>query len=253
MFSYKSNFPEINKNKYGIILINSFNLPSAIFDAKHLIDLYENTIKLNHIFVYVDNNDNLNKIKNNDSKKKYDNITFCYANNKNNLITNLTALFNTFNVCDLIFSISSHGYANNDKNYIIYNGEHVFDYEFNTLIKNINHSVNCLVLIDACQSGTEMNLNYKTTDLLHISNENISNNTNNIVSISAVSDSQFDMDDISDLGYGGGLTSAFIDYYLEKIDEHLCIGGFYKYYNKRSLGHHTQSILSFNNKSFLLQ
>ncbi len=169
-------------------------------------------------------------------------------------MVSVSNLINLLDDCDLVITISSHGYASGNNNYIVYNGQKIIDYELNKMIvPNIKDNVNCLVLIDTCQSGSMIKLSYQTLDLIKHS---IQNNNNiiyksNIVSISATLNNQYDMDDISYFGFGGGLTSAYIDYIIDKKNEFLSIKDFFNYYNNRVKAHRVQAMLSFNNLDFL--
>jgi len=250
ILTFKTPFPNNKNNNYGIILVNSFNLSSAINDGINLSILLNDVLNFDHVFIIVDNQASLNKIS--ERLITYTNITSVYCENKNMLFTSIADIINKLIDGNIIICISSHGYANGDVNYIIYNNEHIYDYELNfTILNKMSHNINCIVLVDACQSGTEFNLNYKTTDLINYSTENKCQFTHNIICISAVSDYQYDEDDISDMGYDGGLTSAFIDYYKENDITNCTIGGFYLYYSNRISTQNVQSTLSFNNIDFI--
>jgi hypothetical protein len=244
-------FPNPNKSKYTIVVVNNSDvLPSAICDGQHLATLFNEVIKMTHIYIVVDSMLGMKKIS--DSLKRYSNISYLYLPTKMDALSTITIIVGSLYECDLIITISSHGYANGDINYINYNGSTIYDYEINrAVLAKMQKSVNCFVLIDACQSGTGLNLNYKTIDLITYSAENPSSDNHNIVCISAVSDYQYDEDDISDLGFDGGLTAAFIDYNMENVDAYTSIGGFYKYYNDKMKKCGRQPILSFNNIDFM--
>jgi hypothetical protein len=251
-FTKLTPFPEPNKPLYLILLVNSYNLVSSTFDGMHLSTLFNDKLNATHIYILCDNVNSEKKMMAN--LTKYNNITVIHCDKNIDVLNNLTNLITKLENCDLCITISSHGYAQQDHNYIIFNNTKINDYEFNkSIVADMKPTVNCLILIDACQSGTEINLNYQTCDieLKKYTPENKSDNINNVVSISAVTDSQYSEDDISDLGFDGALCSAFIDYYYEHIDKMPCIGGFYQYYSKRLANAKKQSILSFNNIHFL--
>lgn len=145
--------------------------------------------------------------------------------------------------------MSSHGYANNDKNYIMWNDNKITDQQFNDVLSNnMLKTLHCLSLIDTCQSGTMLNLNYQTKDFILYKSENLSNSVLDIVCIGAVDDNEYDQDDISCFGYGGGLTSSFVDFIHINSFDVKSIKIFFIYYKNRisSLNHHP--ILSVNIK-----
>ena len=243
-------FPSNKKTKHAIILINSDNLYSAIMDGIHLPKLFNDMLKFDDILIIANCKNSMDKIQ--AKLTEYKNITYSICNSKNMLaqtIKNTIAKIHG----ELVFIISSHGYARGNMNYINYAGSQIYDYEWNDYIQSpLNNDAECLVLVDACQSGTELNLNYKTTDLVNYSNENVGkNNIKNIICIGAVDDNQYDEDNISELGFGGGLSSAFIDYCYENKDKTKTIGNFFLFYQNRMKISGKQSILSFNNMDFL--
>lgn len=251
-------YPIQNIPHNAIILINSAHLPSSIFDGANLVKLFTQVIPTNSISILTDTLDTAKKISERISKilpSSPGNLTYKTCKTASELLNTYTQLIkqlkgpNSLTLC-----VSSHGHASGSNNYIIFNGQKITDNDLNKAISSeMSQETNCLVIVDACQSGTEINLNYYTTDLKKYARENPSNSTKSIVSISAVSDNEYVMDDISAYGFGGGLTSGFIDYYVEKkyLASNLTIGGFYKYYCTRIKPTGNHSILSFNNLDFI--
>jgi hypothetical protein len=217
-------------------------------DAVNLIHLYcENLFDPHNIFVITNNNETTSVIKKkvNDKLARIVKCNIEYISS-NNLIDDLSFAIKSINN-NFILCLSSHGYANGDKNYITWNGIKVTDQQFHDILtNNIHPNLHCLSLIDTCQSGTMLNLNYQTKDLISYKPENLSNSILNIVCIGAVDDNEYDQDDISDFGYGGGLTSSFIDFIHGSTDLKT-IKTFFSYYKNRisQLGHHP--VLSVNN------
>lgn len=230
-----------------IIVINSANLYSSICDAVNLIHLYSEKFVPRNIFVVINNANTTSIIEKKVNEKvhvtsdvKY--ITSC--NLVDDLALVIKSISNNFILC-----LSSHGYANGDKNYIIWNGRKITDQQFHdVLTNNMLKTLHCLSLIDTCQSGTMLNLNYQTKDLISYRPENLSDSVLNIVCIGAVDDNEYDQDDISDFGYGGGLTSSLIDFMHSDTSSTKTIKTFFLYYKNRIsvLSHHP--VLSMNNK-----
>jgi len=232
--------------KEAIIIINSSNLYSSICDAVNLIRIYNNYFEMENVYIICNNIGSKNLIEN----KMKDYIGKLngkvHVNNTDNLLNELSKVIKSVNN-NFILSLSSHGYANGDKNYINWNGATIIDQQLHdTLSIVMNGNLQCLALIDTCQSGTMLNLNYQTKDLVEYKPENLSNSILNIICIGAVDDNEYDQDDISDYGYGGGLSSSFIDFISEEIGR--TISQFFIYYKNRILtvGHHP--ILSINVK-----
>jgi hypothetical protein len=232
--------------KEAIIIINSSDLYSSICDAVNLIHLYNNYFTMDNVYIITNNIGSKNLIEN----KMKDYVGKLngkiHVNNADNLINALSEVIKSVKN-NFILSLSSHGYANGDRNYINWNGSTIMDQQFHdTISSTMNSNLQCLALIDTCQSGTMLNLNYQTKDLVSYMPENLSDSTLNIICIGAVGDNEYDQDDISDFGYGGGLSSSIIDFVAEGIGR--TISEFFIYYKNRILtvGHHP--ILSVNVK-----
>jgi hypothetical protein len=254
-FSSNSDFPP--KSSYiqniAVVLINSANLISATNDAKNLPKLYVDKLNFSHVYMLFDNDSTLNQTKS--TLTSYTNITYAAPQSKNDLLLILLDILNNLENTYCVLHISSHGYCSGfDNNYLIWNTNVLTDIEINTTFTTaLNSKANTflVVLADACQTGTICNLNYKTLDLINYESENNTAQNTNIICISAVSDQQYDPDDISDLGFDGGLTSGLIDYFYELYDNKPTIGDFFKYYTNRIGPLGLNSILSFNLKSFI--
>jgi hypothetical protein len=239
-------FPSPTTHKSAVCIVNSANLPSATLDGKNLGTTLA-TLGFNEIIIIVDSDN---------AKKRLisSNNVVVVAQNKNELISYLLEHIKTLNAMnrpvDFVFTLSSHGYACGNHNYINFDGSIINDSEFHNIFNSLSKNIRCLALIDTCQSGTMLNLRYCTSNCLNIIDENVENNSDvNLVCISAVSDCQSDSDDISELGYGGGLTCGFIDYVFEK--NHLTVGDFYKAQCQRVISSGVNPLLSFNNVNFL--
>jgi hypothetical protein len=236
----------------AIIILNTYNLCSSISDGINLIRLYNEKFEIKNIDIITDNQHVLFLLEKKIKFYRNMNIRIQCAS-ANNFISIFSSVIKSMTE-NFIINISSHGYCKeDDHNYIIFNGTIINDYDFNNILtNNMNSELYCLALIDACQSGTMFNLNYKTKNLIDYSIENMSDSQLNIICIGAVDVQEYDMDDISELGFGGGLTSAFLDYYYEKKEVNpLDIKKFFLYYKNRINDLEKHPVLSFNNLSFL--
>jgi hypothetical protein len=225
-----------------------------MLDGINLVKTYTNKLNIKNIYVLVDTKESLQFIKN---KVNIANpnllIEFIYVfiDIINHLQTLISKINNNF-----ILNISSHGYCTgNSHNYINFNGKIINDCDFHDCLNN-NLTINifCLIFVDTCQSGSMFNLNYKTKNLSNYSIENMSDSTLNIYCIGAVDDNEYDQDDLSEFGYGGGLTCALIDYFYEykTFDDNLIdIKDFFLYYKNRIHKSGKHPTLSFNNLSFI--
>ena len=229
----------------AIVIINSANLYSSICDCIHMVHLYNDYFKMDNIYVIIDNRSVIEKV---DSaiEKYHAKVTYVVSNDlKDSFAETVRKIGDNF-----IISISSHGYASGDHNYIHWNGKIIHDYDFHDiLISNMKPNLQCFILVDTCQSGTMFNLNYQTKDMVVIRPENLSECKLDICCIGAVDDSEYDQDDLSDYGYGGGLSCSFIDFINEKLGK--TIGEFFIYYKNRIavVSHHP--VLSYNCLDFI--
>ena len=235
-------YTNFNLFNEAIIIINSYDLYSSILDGVHLIRLYNDYFNMNKITIVVDNSNVIDKIK----EKCHDSVNFVVHNNLLEIFGEILCNTNY----NFILSLSSHGYANGDKNYIFWNRKKTYDYELkNCIDQNMKSNLNCFIIVDTCQSGTMFNLNYQTKDLITFKPENLSQCALNIICVGAVDDTEYNQDDLSDFGYGGGLSSSFIDFISEKIGDN--IRDFFIYHKNRvgQIGKHP--VLSFNDKNLL--
>lgn len=138
---------------------------------------------------------------------------------------------------DLLVTISSHGWRRNGRDYINFRGKIVYDVDIQKWFKPLlKSSVRCLVLADTCHSGTMCEFTPSKLPIpKHI----------NVVCISACDDDEYDRDDISDLyGFGGGLTTSFIDFVSLKSGSYdVCL--LYKYVKNRMLKGSSTSVISY--------
>lgn len=112
-------------------------------------------------------------------------------------------------------SDSDYRESDNSHEYIRWGNEVFVDHEIrNCLFNSCSFPVSFLCLMDCCSSGTMLDLplveNYTQKTWTTENTWKITNDVK-IVSLSACSDNQYDMDDLSDEGYGGGLLSAWFD------------------------------------------
>lgn len=229
----------------AIVIVNSNNLYSSMCDAVNLVHLFHDYFKIDIVHVIVDDI--------NIKKKIEDKINF-YHENTNFIVSNdlLQSFENVLKMTkqNMLITISSHGYACRDNNYINWCEKTIYDQDLrDALIKNLNDNLNCLIFVDTCQSGTMFNLNYRTNDLVNYKPENLSDCKLDIICISAVDDYEYDQDDLSDFGINGGLTSSFIDFINEKIG--MTIREFFVYHKNRVSVVGKNPVLSFNNNKII--
>jgi hypothetical protein len=242
-FNRNSEFPDQKRKKFAIIIINNNQLPSATADEKHLSTLFKNYLLFEDIYVLINKSDiPLDK----DIK-----CTVCSTGSS--LIENLLKTIKSIEgEADLIITLSSHGYANGNYNYFYFNGMKIDDVLFHsTIVDSLSLNVRCLILIDTCQSGTMMNLPYNTNIPLSIDGQHDLYKHKMVACISATNDYQGDQDDISDLGFDGGLTASFIDYQiLNTKDKSKSIINFFNYHLNRVKLVGVNPNLSFDDPNF---
>jgi len=123
---------------------------------------------------------------------------------------------------EAIITLSSHGFLSTfDSDYYIKFGNDV--YTHSTIMNWIYTSkAKTLVIIDTCHSGGICPVYLKPKDTSHIT------------ILTSCSESEMDNDDISYLGFGGGLTTAIADYinihYVFSLND---IDNIYKYCQER--------------------
>ena len=133
--------------------------------------------------------------------------------------------------CDLLFSLSAHGYGtrhghnlkyelNGQSEFVKVNGCPVMDYELAVaLYTEMAPDIHSLCLVDTCHSGTMLDLEYISTDGEIFNRSRIPDRIRPFCfSISACGDYEMAGEDISTYGgWGGKLISFFLDYVGEKI------------------------------------
>lgn len=125
-------------------------------------------------------------------------LNYTYGN-----IENIQQDISNCSTCNKIVSISSHGYISGSTNYITLKGKRYTSHDVTSWFQN-NDQGKTLILVDTCHSGSMIKLSH--------GEYTAQANTAKVCSISACSDNELDMDDIStNFGYGGGLTSAIAD------------------------------------------
>lgn len=118
---------------------------------------------------------------------------------------------------DILFILSSHGYSNGAQQSFRCNGQSVTDSDLGrALFEHMNANCSSFFLLDACHSGTLLDLKYHTredgksvatTSALTFGGENVA------IAIGACSDSELSEEGISDFGgWGGGLVAEFFDF-----------------------------------------
>jgi hypothetical protein len=248
-------FPRPNKKLHVIMCINyTPDLPSTAQDGRHVTKLVTSWLHADHIHVIVSDKQLLTKYATEYTSLK--NITFYNPNFKIDLLTTMTTIVTSLNDCDLLFTISSHGYAVGHNNYIKYGGATVTDMDLHkSIVCGLKSCVYTLACIDTCQSGTMLKLSHQIRTPNDLQSHKVQGCNNvmeeplNIVCISAVLDEQMDGDDISDEGFDGGLTAGVIDYYESLGNK--TIGGLYTYYANRITPTGNSSILSYTNTHFV--
>lgn len=130
---------------------------------------------------------------------------------------------------DVLFSLSAHGYsgaaasaasrreeADGQDEYVLVGGVRVFDHEMrDALYGPMDAGCTSLCLIDTCRSGTMLDLPFfsiNAMDFTHVPVEHLALPAASFC-ISACSDAESNGEDVSDFGgWGGRLTSQFLDY-----------------------------------------
>lgn len=240
-------------NNYLICIANTQNLISATRDAKNIVQLTNSFIERDNMFVII-----LGKREFNIDLQK-DNLLF--VNNKNDLIyafNHIKSVINEKNNADnILITLSSHGYnfrgdkthTENDgcTEYIMVGGDRFNDDDISNLfLRGYNKKINIYTIIDTCHSGTMLDLPFNIIDG-KVTRENNNIFDQQIYCISACADNQTSAEDISNLGFGGGLISAFIDELYGHNINIFDISEFKKLHNAISLrlSHfHQKSILS---------
>jgi len=271
--------PNDPKPLIGLFVINSANLYSSVCDAEHVSDLLFSRLHAIKVVILFDAMSALNKVSEYMCKHasmsvllQQGKIVMQHVATKNALMSTISSTCKdtaSLGPCNMMMLLSSHGYSCGHENFIHFNGARIIDAEFRVcMMSSLPESTNCLALIDACSSGSFMNLRYQCHDpkqwIKEVENPVLDqySSKRNLVCIGAVSDNQYDQDDISDLGYDGGLSSSLIDYYMSFIDHDndgtlaggdklKSIGGFFKYFHARIAAVHNIPQLSFNCEQFV--
>jgi hypothetical protein len=233
-------------------------LPSARADAKHLATLFETYLHFDELHILLNTAASNRSLQTQLDATEVGHLTVYNCEAASDVLQHLTNIAQGLapNV-DLVVEFSSHGFCSGKRNYIVWNETSIWDTDVHkALVDPLSRSVRCVVLADMCSCGEWMVLNYLTTDMTHVCPESTHADPQhpNIVCISAVSDNEADMNNISDEGWGGGLTSAWIDYHLGVVKNNNrkpSIGAFFQYYRDRIKETGNTPVLSFNNLSFL--
>lgn len=207
---------------YLISLANVHGLYSAYRDAINITKIMnENNVDQKNMFTIIAGARGL------DTTKCIGNVF--NINSKNELINTINNVKETINKDDnpknILIVLSSHGYqCNVDSSrsesdgmteYIVIDSDIVIDDEISELfLRGYKNDVTIFSLVDTCHSGTMMDLPFKIIDGKKIvENKNVFQH--DIFCISSCADNQMSSDDISNMGFGGGLICAFIDELLE--------------------------------------
>jgi len=259
-------FPDPRRTRVVVLVINPDNLPSARADAAHLSKLFNAYLHFDAIHILLNTNAANKELEEELNKTEMGHLTVCECPTVTDVCYRLTQIAQQISdsqlETDLLVEFSSHGFCSPSisggfRNYILWSGQPLWDTNVHAaLVPHLTAMTHCLVLVDACSCGEFLVLSMQTTDLVHYCAESEHPDTNEqhmgIVCVSAVSDNQSDMNNISDEGWGGGLSCALIDYHAERIDlDKPSIAGFYRYYQTRIRSSGNTSILSFNDILFL--
>jgi hypothetical protein len=255
-FTIRSTFPDPARRRVVVLVINPDGLPSARADAKHLTTLFDTYLHFDELHILLNTAASNQAMQKELDTTEAGHLTVYSCDAASDVLHHLTHVAQGLapNV-DLVVEFSSHGFCSGKRNYIVWNDEQVWDTDVHkALVDPLSNSVRCVVLADMCSCGEWLVLNYLTTDMKKVCSESVHPDPQhpNIVCISAVSDNEADMDDISDAGWGGGLSSAWIDYQRGvKEGTRPTIGAFFQYYCERVRPTGNVPVLSFNSLSFL--
>ena len=188
-------FPRTNSIKTCICIAGTQGLISAKRDAVSIGTVMS---RLGFdILVVIDNQRDMLWIKERLPRAKF-------TSSINDVMTELNQISESSQPNDVFISISAHGYVSGKaNNYFIFNGSKINRQLMRKWYTNLEYDrYKVITLIDTCHSenmvGYQNNYNF----------EHMSNN----IAIAGCSQRQSLMEDISDeFGYGGGLTSAFLD------------------------------------------
>ena len=116
---------------------------------------------------------------------------------------------------DVLFTLSAHGYTRGRQQYLLVRGTCATDSDVGAAIfGGANAACTVLCLLDTCHSGTLIDLEWTSSDCRHFLQQSRHTATDAIgVVISACADNEVDQDSFSrKYGWGGGLTSEFVDF-----------------------------------------
>jgi hypothetical protein len=255
-FTIRTTFPDPTRRRVVVLVINPDGLPSARADAAHLTTLFDTYLHFDELHILLNTAAANQAMRNELDATEAGHLAVYSCDTASDVLHHLTHVAEGLapNV-DLVVEFSSHGFCSGKRNFIVWNGEQVWDTDVHkALVDPLSNSVRCVALADMCSCGEWLVLNHLTTDMKQVCAESAHPDPQhpNIVCLSAASNNEADMDDISDAGWGGGLSSAWIDYQRGvKEGTRPTIGAFFQYYCDRVRPVGTTPVLSFNSLSFL--
>lgn len=233
-------FPRQNtsRNKrVGIIVgFSSGGLPSTLRDVAHLFFILKHKWSFGNLKVILETRDEVNKVrvrlsnlcdeyKSSNKTAVLESFRPIIPKNKSEFLLTLSSSVAKLEKSDIFVSLSCHGYSMRSSGsspnesdgrdeYIKFRGSPVKDDDLHRALVGTlpDKKNNMFVLVDTCHSGTMIDLKYNKLTKQKEHNFADIKTSCDISSFSGCSDSQLSRDDISyDFGFGGGLTSAFLD------------------------------------------
>ncbi len=258
-FTARTPFPHPNKHNVAILLINSSGLASAEFDAVHLTKLCDDYQRYENLYILVDSPDAMQRVQ---SQTTYHhNTEYSLCNTADKLLNKLDEIA-TLVIKDescVLFAISSHGYCHSSHCFISWQGQQLNAMDFHVaFLSRIPEAAWCVSLVDACACGSLLSLNFESmnpeSNTWQIATSLHDDSHPNLVCIAAVDNQESDMDDISEIGFDGGLTASWIDYHLDELNQQRTpmIGEFFTYYRNRVKAEGVHPVISTNTRSFYL-
>jgi hypothetical protein len=212
---------------------NINDLESVIYDLIHMTYACKEKLNITNILIITDDDTKFKNAYLHESIRLLNKKSIkCLIDLENIKIINIShhnftsLLYDTINnITDkqILLSISCHGYtsshnpnnkteSDNKDEYICINNQRILDDDLFNSVNIPNKQIFCL--IDTCSSGTMLDLPY-----VYDIQQNTSYMENNLIckpeifTLSACKDTEYDSDSFSNIyGYGGGLTSVFLDY-----------------------------------------
>ncbi len=199
-------FPRPNSNRHAYIIVSSAgNLPSAVRDAvTHGVVWSRRGFALHY---YLDVSTTQREYITTQLNTRHLQATFDSTSKavEVDIAGSLRHATGEAAAVDIVVAIAAHGYRSGNHNYIIFAGNQITDVNLASWFAPLNalHHVRALALVDTCHSGSMVGFT-KTGPTLPT--------TATVCSLSACSNAESDMDDLSDeFGFGGGLTACVVN------------------------------------------